>query len=389
MGETGQILALWRRAQARGERVCLATVVAVDGSSYRKPGARMLLTSGGERAGTISGGCLEAEVSRKAWWLTANGPVVERYASSLEEDGAGWGLGCGGIVSILLEQEPIDVLQAMARAAEAGEASVVLSPCKPGAGPGTKVVWQAAPVTSGLTYPSPDTLPAGLPAQLQSAVERSRREQHSLSLDPEDGGPAWFVEYLAPPPRLTIFGAGDDARPIAEFALALGWRVTVADGRSPLLRPERFPAGTALRLLVYEQSTGPDGTSLLSPVDTGVEPGTLAVILTHSYEQDRNLLAALLPRDLLYLGILGPRHRTTRLLEEIAPGLGFTVEQCFHRLHAPVGLDLGARDPAAIALSIVAELQATLAGRHVSVSRATGSAGREPSPVPALAYSHG
>lgn len=368
MGETARILALWRRAQARGERVCLVTVVAVEGSSYRKAGARMLLTSGGERAGTISGGCLEAEVTRKAWWLTAKGPVVEQYASSLEEDGTGWGLGCGGIVSVSLEQEPVDVLGAIARAMEAGEPAVIASPCKPGVGTGAIVVQKGR-------------LLSELPAGLRSAVEQSRNEQRSLLFHEKGSqacsGRAWFVEYLAPPPRLTIFGAGDDARPIAEFALALGWRVTVADGRSHLLRPERFPDGTALRTLLYT----PGGTGLARALDQSVdpgvqsgdpsllEPGESAVILTHSYEQDRNLLASLLPHDLLYLGILGPRHRTERLLGEIAPGLSRTVEQCFERLHAPVGLDLGARDPATIALSIVAELQATLAGRRVTVSR--------------------
>ncbi len=375
MGETAQILALWRRAQRRGEQVCLATVVAVEGSSYRKPGARMLLTSGGERAGTISGGCLEAEVSRKAWWLTANGPVVEQYASSLEEDGAGWGLGCGGIVSVLLEQEPLDVLAAIARAVEAGEPAVVASPSEAGAGTGAIAVQQGRSLTE-------------LPAALRSAVEQSRNEQRSLSFH-EPGGPTcsrrgWFVEYLPPPPRLTIFGAGDDARPLAEFALALGWRVTVADGRSHLLRPERFPAGTAFQILTYEAAeTGP-----LRSVTPGVGFGELAVVLTHSYEQDRNLLAALLPLDLLYLGILGPRHRTARLLEEIAPALGCTVEQCLERLHAPVGLDLGARDPAAIALSIVAELQATLAGRRVTVNRVAGQTAGRNAPRAPLAPIH-
>lgn len=392
MGETAQILALWRRAQAQGERVCLATVVHVEGSSYRKPGARMLLTSGGERAGTVSGGCLEAEVSRKAWWLTANGASVEQYASSFDEDGAAWGLGCGGVVSLLLEQQPETVLEALRVSLEEGRPAVVVSRLLSPAGT-VAVLRENA------------SLPETLPKDLQALVGQAWRERRSFLF--EDAGiPAAFVEYLAPPPRLTIFGAGDDARPIAEFAQALGWRIAVADGRSHLLRPERFPAGATLRLLQYESealacaagssalpsasgngspkagSSAPNHAMAAPPrtgLETGVAPRELAVVLTHSYEQDRALLAALLPEDLLYLGILGPRHRTTRLLEEIAPALGSTVEQCFQRLHAPVGLDLGARDPAAIALSIVAEMQAVLAGRQVSVSRA---------PAPAPVHAH-
>src|ERR1700734_4562416 len=106
MSELRQIVALWREAKARQEEVCLATVVRVEGSSYRKPGARMLLTRGGQRAGTISGGCLEAEVAKKAWWLTEQGPSLQRYSSFFDEDGdMPYGLGCGGTVIVLLERD--------------------------------------------------------------------------------------------------------------------------------------------------------------------------------------------------------------------------------------------------------------------------------------------
>ncbi len=396
MGETAQIMALWRRASERGERVCLATVVHVEGSSYRKPGARMLLTSGGERAGTVSGGCLEAEVSRKAWWLTADGPVVKRYQSSFDEDGGGWGLGCGGTVSVLLEQGPDTVLRALDEAGSGGQAAVVVSGIGSGARAGTLAVARAGSPALSLDG---DDLPAGL----RLAVDQAFQEGRNLSLDENlaesfadtgKGAPAYFVEYLAQPPRLTIFGAGDDAQPIAQFADALGWRVAVADGRSHLLRRERFPQAAELRLLVYRTGengggsapvacglpgvpAGPAAAGIqdLPQVDTGVQPGELGVVLTHSFEQDRALLGALLPESLLYLGVLGPRHRTLRLLEEIAPKLGWSVEGCFGRLHSPLGLDLGARDPAAIALSIVAELQAAVAGRRVQVSRVDFAAG--------------
>lgn len=153
-----------------------------------------------------------------------------------------------------------------------------------------------------------------------------------------------FIEYAAPPPAVFIFGAGDDAQPFVEFAHSLGWNTTVIDGRSHLVSSKRFPL--ADKLLAF------------SSFDAWqVKETDAAVILTHSYDQDRAALRLLLPKELAYLGILGPCHRTTRLLEKIAPEVGMTVDQCRDRLHSPVGLDIGAKDPAAIALAIAAEMQ--------------------------------
>ena len=380
MGETQGIITTWRRALARGERVALATVVHVQGSSYRKPGARMLVTGGGERSGTVSGGCLEAEVARKIWWLTAHGPAVQQYQSSFDEDGGGlpWGLGCGGTVWLLLERDATSVLTALAAATESGTASVIVS---------------GLDAPAGTLCVTSDPEDVRLSPPLRAAVARCLREQRCFSVDANGdltvAEPAYFVEFLRPPPRLTIFGAGDDAQPIARFAEALGWRVAIADGRSNLLRRERFPEALELRQIHYRKdstdgapSSGPEPAAA-SYLDTGVSPGELGVILTHSFDQDGALLRALLPARLLYLGILGPRHRTERLLDEVAPALGWSREECWAQLHAPVGLDLGARDPAGIALAIVADLQAVLTGRRVEVLR------RQERPSAEVAASHG
>ncbi len=439
MGETAQIVALWRRCSAAGEPVALATVVHVEGSSYRKPGARMLVSSKGERAGTVSGGCLEAEISRKIWWLTAHGPRVEQYQSSFDEDmldadAVPWGLGCGGTVWVLMERDPSAVLQALAAGLEESRAAVIVAALE-GEAVGTRAVLRqgvfAGSHATSAAPPALETLceraaQAAPPSELHAAAVRAMAGEASLALDAAFEStldqPAYFVEYLAPAPRLSIFGAGDDAQPIAAFAEALGWRVVVADGRLHLLRRERFPAAAELRLLTYAGADTPlacvpaasahvpslgsspasaklhagvarhpggqvaalqsenitqgrglsvfAGSSVIPATDPGTVPGDLAVILTHSYEQDRALLTALLPQPLAYLGILGPRHRTLRLLAEVAPTLGRTVDECWRRLRAPVGLDLGARDPASIALAIVAEMQATLTGRQIAVTRA-------------------
>jgi xanthine dehydrogenase accessory factor len=381
MGETSHILSLWRRARARGEAVCVATVVHVEGSSYRKPGARMLLTAGGERAGSISGGCLEGEISKKAWWLTADGPSIQRYQSSFEEDSGGipWGLGCGGTLWVLLERDAEQVLSALEAAQERGEPALVLTRLRLGLAVSHSVG------TVDVLSPASARLPKRGAGIETPAVERALREKRSLSIAGESTAteadselPEWFLEYLAPPPRLTIFGAGDDAQPIARFAQELDWRVCVADGRANLLRPERFPEGTALQLLHYYENAlapacgTPAASETATPIPTvelEVLAGEFAVILTHSWEQDRSLLRALLPADLAYLGILGPRHRTLSLLEQVGPALGWSLDKCWAALHSPVGLDLGARDPASIALSIMAELQATAAARSVTVSR--------------------
>lgn len=353
MGETANLISLWRHARQRGEQVCLATVVHIEGSSYRKPGARMLLTSGGERVGTISGGCLETEISRRAWWLTDGGPVVQKFESSVDEDGVPMpsGLGCGGTIWVLLQREPHEVLSALAASLEEGVASAVLHRIQSAAGPIGSTVLPAA---------------------------------HSDCTDSDVGAnPIAWTEYLEPPPRLTILGAGDDAQPLARFTDEIGWRVRVADGRQHLLRAERFPANVELVPLTYaDPRTGtgsPPGCGFtenrpeIPDVQVDVDANDFAVILTHSYAQDRALLRALLPARLRYLGILGPRHRTARLIEDVAPSLGWTVERCWNRLHSPVGLDLGTRDPASIALAIAAELQATAALRQITVSRASST----------------
>ncbi|HTV82367.1 MAG TPA: XdhC family protein [Acidobacteriaceae bacterium] len=347
MAELRKILELWKRASAADEEVCVATVAAIEGSSYRRPGARMLLTAGGQRAGTISGGCLEAEVAKKAWWLTERGASVERYISFFDDDGdMVYGLGCGGAIQVLLERaEPAkQALEALRRSVEDRAAQVVVAGL--GQKPGTALIVDEA----------------GREVWSRDASETARAlAQKAVRVQASQWEEAWFAEYIAPPPALFVFGAGDDAQPLARLAWELDWHVTVADGRSHLARAERFPQADAVQPLA--EALG----------ETANRPGArdAAVIMTHSYEQDREILRALLGRDLRYLGILGPRRRTEHLVHAIAPELGMDAEECLTRLHAPVGLDLGGHAPAAIALSIAAELQAVFAGVAAASPHAT------------------
>ena len=379
MPEILQIASLWEKAKARNEPVYLATVVKVSGSSYRKPGARMLVTAGGERAGSISGGCLEAEVTTRISWLTRSGPVVQRYNSSFDDEGEGaqYGLGCGGTIWVLMEPAPqaIAVLEAMERAVAGDEPSIAVSGLTTGRC-GTVMIADG-PFFARHRAPGHDDSVA-FEEHLELA-ERAMRQNCFLTGTSENCHelPNFAYIPISPPPRLTVFGAGQDAQPLVSIAAELGWHVEVADGRSSLLRRERFPKVSRFRLLAYEaNSVEKHGRLKLRANELStVQTGDLVVLLTHSYELDRALLELLLPLSLSYLGILGPLHRTQRLLSEVAPVVGFTPEECLGKVHAPAGLDLGIGDASTIALSIISEMQACLANTVGSVERKRSNAG--------------
>ncbi len=341
MSELKQIVSLWRTAKARREEVCLATIVRTEGPSYRKAGTHMLLTRGGQRAGTISGGCLEGEVSKKAWWLTEKGPTVQRYSSFFDDDSPlPYGSGCGGTVYILLDRGP--AAHAILDALESSLTERM----------GFVAVIDANQGKTLLVRQSNGAVLFGERSGVGQLAEQAFRERRSLYAP---DAPEIFVEYTAPPAALTIFGAGDDARPLSEFAERIGWHVVIADGRSHLARKERFPDADRVHVLDYE-SPAP-----LSTLD--LDPEHAFVLMTHSYEQDRALLRELLPLAPKYLGVLGPRARTERIVCEIADAVHLSPEECLARLHSPVGFDIGAHSPEGIALAIAAEIFASLQER--------------------------
>jgi xanthine dehydrogenase accessory factor len=318
----------------------------------------MLLTRGGQRAGTISGGCLEAEVAKKAWWLTEKGPTIQRYSSFFDDDSpAPYGLGCGGTAHVLLERGEAAhaVLNALELNLDARIPFVIITDTDKMA----TLLVQHAPGEK-LFSSGPET------AEIEILAQRAAEQKHSFYTVVQtnsDLAAELFVEYIAPTPALMIFGAGDDAKPLADFAYKLGWYVTVADGRSHLARAERFPQADCFAVIDYDQ---------IRPLQDLAIESAAVVLLTHSYEQDRALLRALLPRNPKYLGILGPRQRTERLVGEVSRQVGMTDEECMARLHAPVGFDIGAHTPESIALSIVAEIFAVLRGRDgLSLKKST------------------
>lgn len=331
MRERREIVRLWREGNAS----VLVTLVHVEGSSYRRPGARLLVCEDGNSAGTISGGCLEGEILRKAKWMVRNGSVVQRY-STLYDDSADvpFGSGCGGIIDLLLEPVDSPECHALLTALEstlAGNERTVLS--------------RLPNQTKALTRTIIDH--TGKIIFSSEGLVESLRFRNTLRL---------FEEQLSAPQQLYVLGAGDDAKPLVTLAALLGWDVTVLDGRAYYTRPERFP--TANRV-----------SHLPSPLLSEIRRDSAVVLMTHSYEQDRELLSSILPRRPLYLGLLGARRRSALLISETSARLGCSIEDCCEQIFAPVGLDLGGDGPEEIALAVIAQIQTVRTGKSSGARR--------------------
>ena len=372
MNDLGPILPLWRELENTGADYVLATVVQVEGSSYRKPGARMLLAQDGRRAGTVSGGCLEAEVARRARWLTEAGPVVERYSTQDDEDERPFGSGCGGVVFLLLERKETagPLMQAFENAFNE-RVPLAVATVLNGPRIGMRVI---AGTTEKADLSSPlDPLSADLEREAQIALDGRTSSERTLSLE---GTPTRVLaEYCPARSGLWVFGAGDDAKPVVQFARGLDWFGAVADGRAHLATRDRFASACEVRVLPIFDLPETAG------VHFSLRASDAAVLMTHSFDQDARILASLLSADALpaYLGVLGPQRRTRELLAEAGRLLGLSdstdrIERWLAQLHAPTGLDLGADAPATIALAIVAEIQKSLTaatGQPLRTVRAT------------------
>src|SRR6516164_9362535 len=239
MTDLEHILPLWNELESSGAEYVLATVVAVEGSSYRKPGAIMLLAKDGRRAGTVSGGCLEAEVARRAWWLTSSGPAVERYSTQEDDGERPYGSGCGGVVFLLLERRQTAgaLLTALEEAFRA-RTPIAIATVLEGPQMGSSAI---ACLSNGAPCQNQNgNAHSGLHDLAVSALERCASFERTI---PIAGIPARaWAGYVPARPGLWIFSAGDDAKPLLAMALELGWFVAIADGRAHLATRERFPS---------------------------------------------------------------------------------------------------------------------------------------------------
>jgi xanthine/CO dehydrogenase XdhC/CoxF family maturation factor len=345
--ETAEILSRLVELTAAGQRAALATVVHIVGSAYRRPGAKFLVEEAGETLGSVSGGCLEADVRETARQqaLATGTPSLRHYSTGADEDMVwGLGLGCNGLIDIFIQPATFGPLAALAdplRQLVAGDAPFALATVVDGEGLGTVlVVGPGGTVHGSLGSPDLDAqateLARGRIASGRSGVEKIAERRV-------------FIEVLPPPPHLIVCGAGDDARPLVAYAADAGFRVTLVDHRPALLDPAAFPQASQ-RLLAR-----PDDTGIVLPPATR----SLAVVKTHSLAIDREWVRRLLAAGLPYVGVLGPRARTESILQDIG-----APDEDVQQVFGPVGLDLGADGPRQVAVSIVAELLAFTAGRE-------------------------
>lgn len=348
MSEIGDVLSAIGSLSAQGRRLALATIVAVRGSTYRRPGARLLVPDEGTPVGNLSGGCLEGDVADAARLVIDEGRARLATWDLTADDEAVWdlGLGCNGAIEVFIEPgERAAAVAGALRAALDEERPIgvvtVVESSRPAVRDGARVVVR------------PDGEPEGslgdaaLDAVAVEAARERLRDDRSEVRELAPGVRA-FVEVLEPPLRMAVFGAGHDAIPLVRAASVLGWNVTVADERRAFLTPERFREAASF-VMIEDPARAAKAA--------GVDERTFAVVMTHNVLRDREYVRSLLGSPAPYVGILGPAARTERLLAELRED-GVDVEAARERIHAPAGLDLGGEGPEEIAQAIVAEIVA-------------------------------
>ena len=364
-----------------GREAVLATVVKVEGSAYRRPGARMLVSRFGRPEGTISGGCLEAEVAKKAWWLTEAGPALRSYstaeADEASEEALSFGLGCNGKVHVLFERLPangpcalVDALLGVRDSQQAAAiATVIASPGAASPRLGERLCLVPGQDAKG------ELLLSGLAEQISADLQQTLlRGKSSRGFYPNgEDEVEVLLEYLPPVRRLVIFGAGHDAQPLVRMAKLLGWHVTVIDGRAHFARAERFAEVDQVLVGDVEQPFAYHE----------LVRGAAVAVMTHSLVQDAHWLQGVLHSEPCYVGQLGPRERTERLLAGIHEQLAKTQDELpgLACLHYPIGLDLGGDTPESVAMAVLAEIQAVLNGRHGGSLRLRAASIHDSDPV--------
>jgi len=329
----------------------LATVVDVVGSAYRRPGTRMLILPDGQHIGTISGGCLERDLCRQAAALCQSGPRLVSFDTRSEatDFNARYNLGCSGIIYVLVEPVTNDdrcPLRVARDVLSSGRprtiGTVYQSDRMENVAVGDRLDWQTADEieissAASLRIAFDQVMATGKPICCQLISEARGAQDDSVA--------RLFIETVSPPKPFWIFGAGDDAMPLAKVAGELGWSVTVVDDRAGNLTSSRFPSAARVLASVEEAKRR------LVPTRE-----TAAVLMTHSFSKDAELVPWLCETELTYIGLLGPKARAGKLIRKMHDAGILPDSSKFDRLHTPVGLDIGATDPAQIAVSIAAEI---------------------------------
>jgi xanthine dehydrogenase accessory factor len=350
-----ELLGFYRTHQA-DESLVLGTVIATEGSTYRKPGAMMLIAADSSYQGLISGGCLEADLASHAKEVFTDGKTrTVCYDMSHGDDFAwGLGLGCDGVIHLMLQCLEsstgfgfLKTLDQAWKAKSSGLLSLVTSSNDPGYSAGGFALYCGAEFSTGdpalmKSVHSPEG------SLFSSGHDMSRRYWQD-SIETGNGKVDVLLIPIMPPPAILICGAGHDALPVARLAVEMGWNCTIVDHRSGFARADRFPPSCEVRVL----QAGELGAHVdLDRIDA-------AILMTHHLGHDRVYLSQVVEAAVSYIGLLGPRARRDRLLGEIGAA--------DVHVHGPAGLDIGAEMPESIALAIVAEIHAFLNRRDGSM----------------------
>lgn len=366
MKELKDIVKAYDKAEKDGKQTALATVVHLEGSAYRRPGARMLVTEDGKLTGAISGGCLEGDALRKAQLvMVQKKPRLVTYDTREDDDSKlGVGLGCNGLITILIEpvnreetNSSIQLFRTFLSKRQTAVLVTLFSLDKKSEQPGTCLVLsEDGKIKSSLTG---NVLQPILIADAQQAL--MTRTSSTKTYDTENSLTA-FYEIAEPPVSIVIFGAGNDSIPLLQMAQVLGWETTIIDGRSNYASRERFPS--ANRVIISKPE------NILSHIN--LDSRTVSVLITHNYNYDIAVLRQLLLLNIPYMGVLGPKKKLDRMIDELKEEGMPVTEVAIAGIYGPAGLDIGAETPEEIALSILSEIQAV-------ISKRTGTSLREKS----------
>lgn len=355
MKEQKAIIEAFHKTDLTQRKAALATVVQVRGSSYRSPGARMLITDDGKWVGSISGGCLEGDALRKARQVMAeNKPVTVTYDTREDSNqNLGIGLGCNGVIDVLLEpvsaddsKSPIKLFETLITSKEPVALATIFSNS---ISTGEKLLINTR--QDKLISFSNTEIEKMIMQDLVKVFETRKCEAKKYTFKGSEL--EVFLELIQPSISLMIFGGGFDARPVSQLAKSLGWEVMVTDECVAHIAPVFFPTADKLSLCHRD----------FIDRDFDITPFTACVLMSHNYDYDRDVLKKLIPSAAPYIGILGPRKRFDKMLEEFAEKHITLSSDDIHRIHSPIGLDIGAETPDEIAMSIISEIQSKFNNR--------------------------
>jgi len=357
MRELIEILKEMQLLEAASAAYAMATVVEVSGSTYRRTGARMLLSPKGKTIGTVSAGCLEKDIVERAAQVIGSGKsqLVKYDATSDDDLFWGTGTGCGGAVYALVDCHatiPVCFAQ-LAGHLDQDEPAVLATVYRHESERNNMTGQRVLFAKDQTVFDLCDN------RELSAAIRTDAREVWSAGKNInktytlEDGRADVLIEFIPPPQSLIIFGGEYDVRTLLEQAKRLGWRTTIVEHRQAFANKERFPE--ANRVLLWHENS--------PPAELTLNAHTACVIMTHNYLVDKRFLIELLNSPVPYIGLIGPKKRGMQLLEDICKEQAQISEKQVSRLFGPVGLDLGADNPDEIALSIIAEIQAVMRGR--------------------------